>query len=151
LCHIKTWKMKELSFALLIVVVLSACNEDNTRRSAPDNIVSAFKKIHPNAAIEKWNDEPPIWEAKYKDGDEKGAVSFDKDAIVTETELVIEENQLPNHPAIPDYIAAHYTEEKIQRCEKVTKADGTITYEIQITGKEIIFDKDGKYLNEEMD
>jgi len=143
--------MKHLFFLLFIGIVFNACNQADKERKAPDNIVAAFKKLHPAATIEKWNDEPPIWEAKYKDGNEKGAVSFDKDASVTETEIVIEESLLPDQPAIPDYIKAHYTGEKIQHCEKVTKADGTVTYEIQITGKEIVFDKDGKYLSEEMD
>ena len=133
-----------------VLTFLTACNQAH-KNEPPGQIVSAFKKLHPNATIEKWNDEPPIWEAKYKDGNERGAVSFDKDAMVTETELVIEESKLPNQQTIPDYIKTHYTSEKIQRCERVTKADGTITYEIQITGKEIVFDKDGKYLSEEMD
>jgi hypothetical protein len=149
--HSKTWKMKPLFVVPLMLIILLACHQVNKDRRAPDNIVSAFKKLHPNAVIEEWNDEPPVWEAKYKDGDEKGAVSFDKEAIVTETELVIEESQLRNQPTIPDYIKAHYTGEKIQRCERITKADGTTTYEIQITGKEIVFDKEGKYLSEEID
>jgi len=92
-----------------------------------------------------------MWEAKYKDGEEKGAVSFNSKAEVTETELVIPESQLPNVSVIPDYIKVHYPNEKIQGCEKITKADGTITYEIQITGKEIVFNAEGKYLSEEMD
>ncbi|TWI81133.1 putative PepSY-like beta-lactamase-inhibitor [Lacibacter cauensis] len=133
------------------VLILSACNQAAKTRQVPANISEAFVKLHPNATILKWNDEPPIWEAKYKDGEEKGAVSFNDKAEVTETELVIAESQLPNASAIPDYIKAHYPNEKIQGCEKITKQDGSNTYEIQITGKEIVFDGEGKYLSEEKD
>ncbi|MDX2280037.1 MAG: hypothetical protein NW218_10640 [Saprospiraceae bacterium] len=142
---------KIIVITALVVTILSACNQAAKTRQVPTNISEAFVKLHPNAAILKWNDEPPIWEAKYKEGEEKGAVSFNDKAEVTETELVIAESQLPNGSSIADYIKSHYTGEKLQRCEKVTKADGTITYEIQITGQEIVFDAQGKYLSEEKD
>jgi len=145
--------MMNKAFFLVAVSVLffTACNQKSQGRQVPDDLVEAFQKLHPNATILKWNDEPPIWEAKYKDGNEKGAVSFNLKSEVVETELVIEQSQLPNGAAIPDYIRTNYPNEKIQRCEKVTKQDGHHTYEIQITGKEIVFDANGKYLEEEPD
>ncbi|GEP97734.1 PepSY-like domain-containing protein [Chitinophaga cymbidii] len=132
---------------LLAATIMAGCSQ---KGNPPEKIVAAFKKLHPQATIEKWNDEPPVWEAKYKDATGSGAVSFDKNGVVTETELVINEDQLPAQPAIPDYIQANY-KEKLQRCEKIVTADGTTTYEIQITGKEIVFDAQGKFLQEEAD
>ena len=142
---------KIIVLTAFVVTILSACNQAAKTRQVPTNISEAFIKLHPNAAILKWNDEHPIWEAKYQDGEEKGAVSFNAKAEVTETELVISENLLPNASVIPDYIKTHYPNEKIKGCEKIAKADGTIIYEIQITGKEIVFDGSGKYLSEEKD
>jgi hypothetical protein len=142
---------KLIVFSLIVLSVLSACNQITKTRQVPTNIAEAFVKLHPNATILQWNDEPPIWEAKYKDGKEKGAVSFNDKAEVTETELVVSESELPNASLIPDYIKANYPNEKIQGCEKITKQDGSIIYEIQITGKEIVFDATGKYLSEEKD
>lgn len=136
------------AFAL---ISLFACNQAAKTREVPANISEAFTQLHKNATILKWNDEPPIWEAKYKDGEEKGAVSFNDKAEVVETELVISESQLPNASVIPDYIKAHYPNENIQGCERISKQDGTHTYEIQITGKEIVFDAEGNYITEEAD
>lgn len=137
---------------LLLVITFYSCNQNlKEQRKVTQIIEEAFKNLHPTAAILKWNDEPPIWEAKYKDGLEKGAVSFNNKAEVVETELVISESQLPNASVISDYIKVHYSNEKIQGCEKITKQDGTNTYEIQITGKELVFDNTGKFLNEELD
>jgi hypothetical protein len=133
------------------VMSLFACNQASKTRQVPTSISEAFTKLHSNATILKWNDEPPIWEAKYRDGEEKGALSFNDKAEVVETELVITENQLPNASVIPDYIKSYYPNENIQGCEKITKQNGTNTYEIQITGKEIVFDGEGKYLSEEKD
>lgn len=143
--------MEKLIALCLIIFAPSACNQNLQSRQVPAEIVKVFQTIHPNAIILKWNDESPNWEAKYKDVNEKGAVSFNPKAEVIETELVIEQNQLPNDVTIPDYIKTNYAKEQIQRCEKITKQDGTITYEIQITGQEIIFDVNGKYLAEEKD
>jgi hypothetical protein len=134
---------------LLLAFAISACQ--SSKQEAPASIQDAFKKLHPDATILQWNDESPVWEAKYKEGNEKGAVSFDANGEVTETELVIDEAQLPNSPVIPEYIKANYSGEKIQGCEKITLANGTVTYEIQITGKEIVFDSEGKFLEEELD
>lgn len=143
--------MKKLLVPIISIILLAACNQTAKTLEVPTNISEAFIKLHPNATILKWNDEHPIWEAKYQDGEEKGAVSFNAKAEVTETELVISENLLPNASVIPDYIKTHYPNEKIKGCEKIAKADGTIIYEIQITGKEIVFDGSGKYLSEEKD
>ena len=141
---------KTVSILFILSVFTMACNPTASRKPS-DAIVSAFKKMHPTATILKWNDEPPIWEAKYEQGSEHGAVSFNDKAEVTETELVIPETQLPTLNSIPEYMKAHYPTEKMQRCELITKQDGTINYEIQITGKEIVFDRQGKYLSEEPD
>ena len=143
--------MKKLILILSTILALSNCKQNNSDEPVPEIIKKAFDKIHPNAVILKWNDESPVWEAKYKEGAEVGAVSFDANGSVTETELVIAKEQLPDGSAIPDYIATNYPKEKIQSCEKITLANGTVTYEIQITGKELVFDQAGNFLEEEKD
>lgn len=122
-----------------------------TTRKVPDGIAEEFHKKHPTATIIKWNDEPPIWEVKYSEGTTKGAISYNSKKQIVETELVIEKTKLPNSSLISDYFKSNYPKEKIQRCEKITRQDGTNTYEIQITGKEIVFDAKGKFLSEELD
>ncbi|WP_366184557.1 hypothetical protein [Flavobacterium ovatum] len=143
--------MKNLTLLLSALFAFTACKQSSTSREVPENIKMAFVQSHPHAVILKWNDEPPFWEVKYKEATEKGAVSYDKNAVITETELVITKDLLPNGTTIPDYIKVNYPKEKIQGYEKITTASGMITYEIQITGQEIVFDVNGKYLLEEKD
>lgn len=146
--------MKNLSLAFLLISLFS-CNQQEEKaaepRKVPESIEVAFKKIHPTATILKWNDEPPIWEAKYEDDREKGAVSFNEKAEVVETELVIAESELQNLPAILKYVKTVYPAEAIKGCEKIDKQNGIIIYEVQITGKELQFDNTGKFLGEELD
>jgi hypothetical protein len=141
---------------LSLAILLFACNQKQEEkvaetRKVPQTIEDAFKKLHPTATILKWNDEPPIWEAKYQEDKEKGAVSFDSIAHITETELVIAESELQNLPSIPKYIKENYPTEVIKGCEKIDKQNSVIIYEIQITGKELLFDNTGKFLSEELD
>lgn len=142
--------MKNFLLALTAITVCS-CASIQQKREVPDHIAAAFKELHPNATILKWNDEPPIWEAKYKEKTQQGAVSFNTDAHVVETELVIEESELPNEASIKTYIETHYPAEKIKGCEKIETQDHAITYEIQITGKELVFDASGSFVKEELD
>lgn len=139
----------KIQFIILVASLLGACQPGKKEAKAPENIQEAFKKLHPNAKIYEWKDESPTWEAKYEEGDTKGAVSFDANGNVTEAELVIPESQLPDLTAITDYINTNFGGEKIQRCEKITQEDGTVTYELQITGRELVFDADGKFLEVE--
>jgi hypothetical protein len=143
--------MTKYSITIICLLLIISCKQKTETRQVPDEIVNEFHKIHPTAIIIKWNDEPPIWEVKYSESKSKGAISFNMKKQIVETELVIEESYLPNGSIIPNYIKKNYPKEKIQRCEKITKQDGTNTYEIQITGQEIVFDAQGKFLNEEKD
>lgn len=142
-------KANPIIFATL--VIFAACQPSKKETTPSNKIQDAFKKLHPTATVTEWKDESPTWEAKYEDGDAKGAVSFDANGIVTEIELVIAEDLLPNPSSVQEYIKANYPDEKMQRCEKITTADGRVTYEIQIKGKELVFDADGKFIEEEPD
>ena len=53
--------------------------------------------------------------------------------------------------SISKYIKENYPPETNKSCEKINKQNGTIIYEIQITGKELLFDNTGKFLSEELD
>lgn len=134
-----------------ILFAAIACNSSKKEVVVPDNIKTAFNKIHPNATDVHWVQEPSIFEAKFTDGEMKGAVSFNENAEVVETEEVIMQDQLPNLNGITEYIKTKYSGESIQRCEKIVKKDSTIIYEIQITGKELVFDSQGNFKEEEPD
>lgn len=135
----------------MVAILFVACGGAEPARTPPERIVAAFTQLYPQAHITKWNDEPPNWEAKYTLGTVIGAVSFNANAEVIETELVVSESQVPDMSAIQEYVTAHYPSEKIQRCEMITAQNGTITYEIQITGKELVFDARAAFIKEEQD
>jgi hypothetical protein len=143
--------MKANLIILFVVLATVACRPSKKEVVVPENIKAAFSKIHPSATDIYWIQEPSIFEAKFTDGNMKGAVSFNEHGEVVETEEVIKQDQLPNLTGIVDYIKTNYSGESIQRCEKIVKKDSTIIYEIQITGKELVFDSQGNFKEEELD
>lgn len=139
--------MRSMMCLPLIAVTLAACQSEGPE--PPQNITAAFHRLYPEARITQWNDESPIWEAKYTESDTKGAVSFNANGEVTETELVVPDSALPAAGMV--YITEHYPRERVQRCERVTDDRGKVVFEIQITGKELVFDAQGSFLQEEPD
>lgn len=144
-------KMKNLALVLLAGLFLSACRQNQKSENAPEAVAKAFHQMRPGAVITEWKREPGIWEAKYTDGDESGAIAFDEQGNLVETELVITPERLPGDSLIPKFVREHYQHESIQRAEMITRADGSVFYEVQITGKELVFDASGKFLEEEPD
>lgn len=143
--------MKALLIVLCLWVSISACQSSKNKVAVPDNIKNAFAQVHPNATDIRWIEEPGIYEAKFSDGTMKGAVSFNEKGDVVETEEVIGQDNLPNLVSIIEYIRTSYPGESIQQCEKITKQDGSIIYELQIQGKELVFNSEGQFLEEEPD
>ena len=71
---------------------------------------------------------------------------MDAQANIIETEVEIELSQLPT--GILDYVKNNYTGRKVKEAAKITDAKGTVTYEVEIKGMDLIFDNNGKFIKE---
>jgi hypothetical protein len=71
---------------------------------------------------------------------------MDASANVLETEIEIKPQALPS--SVQDYISKNYPGQKIKEAAKITAADGTITYEAEVKGKDLIFDNNGSFVKE---
>lgn len=143
--------MKALIYGAGICLLAAACSPSGKNVQVPDKTLEAFNRLHPNATEVKWIEEPGLFEAKFTDGKLKGAVSFDIYSEVIETEQVIDLSELPSRAEVEEYITEHYPKEVIQRAERVERKDSKPIYEIQITGKELVFSEAGEFYSEEPD
>jgi hypothetical protein len=66
-----------------------------------------------------------------------------------ETEVEIEINQLPR--GIEEYVKTNYKGQSIKGAAKITAANGTVTFEAEIKGKDLIFDSNAKFIKETKD
>ncbi len=113
--------------------------------AVPAAVKLAFTKQYPNT-IAKWEKENGKFEAGFKKDGSTMSVLFEPNGTMVETETDIKVAALP--PAVLSYVKQHYKGKPIKEGAKITKADGTINYEAEVGGVDVIFDGSGKFLKE---
>ena len=109
----------------------------------PSAVKTSFAKQYPGVAT-KWEKENGKYEASFKkDGNTMSAL-FEKNGTMTESETDIKVSALP--AAVLAYVKANYKGKTIKEGAKITKADGTVMYEAEVDGKDVIFDSNGKFV-----
>jgi len=114
----------------------------------PAAVKAAFSKQYPGTAV-KWEMEDGKYEASFKQNGNSMSVLYEANGTMTESEVDIKTTALP--AAVQAYIKEHYKGKAIKEGAKITKADGTVNYEAEVDGKDVIFDAAGKFLKEVKD
>lgn len=116
--------------------------------NVPAAAKAAFAKTYPGA-MAKWEKENGKYEVNFIQGGKTMSVLMDDKGTISETETDIKVSELP--AAVVSYVKQHYKGQVIKEGAKITKADGTINYEAEVGGKDVIFDAVGKFLKEAKD
>jgi hypothetical protein len=143
----KTKKMKKylLMFTLFATIVCSAQAQKIDAASVPAAVKAAFEKQFPTATA-KWEKEDGKYEAGFKGGGEEMSALFTADGAMTESEVGMKSAALP--AKVLSYVKQHYSGKSIKAGAKITKADGTVIYEAEVNGVDVLFDVDGNFLQE---
>jgi hypothetical protein len=141
-------KKQLLSIALIATIGLNATAQKMTAAKIPTAVKAAFAKQFVGATA-KWEKEKGEYEAGFKmDGKEMSAL-FSADGKMMESEVSIKPEVLP--AKVLAYVKEKYNGKKIKAGAKITKADGTINYEAEVNGVDVMFDADGNFLKEVKD
>ena len=138
--------------AFLFVAALAsmtACAQKTKEKDIPAAVTSAFQKNFPKAEELRWDKEGSNYEASFEWNEVDQSVLFDARGNTLETEMEIAQNELPK--AALDYVAAHYNGKSVKEAAKITDASGKVTYEVEIKGKDLMFDNSGTYLSSSND
>jgi hypothetical protein len=114
-------------------------------KEVPIAVKNALYQKYPDAKEVKWEKENQQIEAEFDVKKADVSVLFDDQGNIIETEQEIEINELPK--GVVDYVKSHY-KQNIKEAAKITDAKGTVTYEAEIKGMDLIFDSNGKFLKE---
>jgi hypothetical protein len=134
--------------ALAAIVVFSATAQKLDAAKVPTAVKAAFAKQYPGA-VAKWEKEDGKYEAGFKQNGSNMSALFEANGTMTESEMDIKVADLPT--TVLAYVKEHYSGKKIKEGAKITKADGTVNYEAEVDGKDVIFDANGKFLKEMKD
>jgi hypothetical protein len=122
--------------------------EGNAKINVPAVVKSALTAKYPDAKKVTWEKEKGNYEANWggKSGEDH-SVQFTPSGTFIEIVDALSISSLPKN--IAPYVAKYYKGAKINEAGKVTDAAGTQTYEVEIKGKNLIFDLNGKFLKKD--
>jgi hypothetical protein len=137
-------KLVLMTFAAMITSLTFA--QKLQEKDVPTPVKTAFQKNFPHAKVEKWEKEGVNFEAEFELNKTEQSVLFDANGNLLETEVEIKLTQLPK--GVLEYVKANYNGQKLKEAAKITDAKGTVTYEAEIKGMDLLFDSNGKFIKE---
>lgn len=147
--QIKNIHMKMLiMIAVITSTAFSAFAQKIDASKVPSAVKASFAKQFPGV-IPKWEKENGNYEVNFKQNDNKMSVLIEPNGSIKETETNIKVADLPE--TVLAFLKEHYKSKPIKEAAKITKADGTVNYEAEVEGIDVIFDANGKFLREVKD
>ncbi|MDE3144852.1 MAG: PepSY-like domain-containing protein [Bacteroidota bacterium] len=143
--------MKKVMLSVILLVGIISTKviaQDLKEKDVPTAVKAAFVKKYPEAKKVSWEKEKGNFEANWggKSGEDNSVV-FTPAAVFVEIVVAIPINQIP--AGIAPYVAKHYNNAKIKEAGKVTDASGKHMFEVEIKGKDLIFDEQGVFIKED--
>ena len=139
--------MKKLALMIVAAMITSLSFAQKIQeKDVPASVKASFQKNYPNIKEVKWDKEGEKYEASFDLNKIDNSVLFDAQGNLLETEVEIKLNQLPK--GVLEYVKANYKGQNVKEAAKITDAKGTVTYEAEIKGMDILFDSNGKFIKE---
>ena len=136
-------KKNILLFACIATIVFSVDAQKLDASKVPDIVRASFTKHYPGiTAI--WEKEGGKYEAGFKKNRHIMSALFEPNGTMAEIETDIKITDLP--AKVLAYVKEHYKGKTIKEGAVITKADGTINFEAEVAGKDIVFDANGNFL-----
>jgi len=132
--------------AASVLVTTLAHAQKIQEKEVPAEVKSSFTKHFAGAKEAKWEKEKGNYEAEFDLNKTEQSALFDATGTLLETEVEIELNQLP--AGVLDYVKTRYANQSVKEAAKITDTKGTVTYEAEIKGMDLIFDSTGKFMKE---
>jgi len=137
--------MKKLFFLLAAVTGVTVAQAQKVQEKAvPTAVKNSVLKQFPAAKNIHWDKEKENYEAGFKLNQVDYSILLSSAGNVLETEVAITQDALP--APVKAYLNKNYAGKKPAETAKITDAKGTVTYEAEIGGKDLIFDQAGKFL-----
>jgi hypothetical protein len=137
-------------FALSSTTFAQENEGGNEHIKVPAAVKNANMKKYPESKTHHvtWETEKGNYEANWggKDG-EANSVTYTPSGTFVEIVKEIPKSQLPQ--STNSYIKQHYKTAKFGDVGKVLDAQGKTSYEVEINGKDVIFDKTGNFVKSE--
>lgn len=113
-------------------------------KNVPEKVQRIFTEKYPTAQEVKWNKENADFEVSFDLDDKDVSIVYDANGKEKEVEMEIQKSELPQ--AVLGYLEEHQKGKKIKETAKITDANGKVSFEVEIKGKDLMFDEQGNLL-----
>ncbi len=115
-------------------------NESKVPVAVKDNLNEMFK----NPTVTKWEMEEGSYEASFVYNGVETAALFTPEGKFLAYEYAITSSELP--VAATNYISTNLPGKKMEESTRIKSAAGLVSYEVQVGGKDYIFDTNGNFI-----
>jgi hypothetical protein len=133
----------------IVVIVLFTISTSFAQKNIPNEVKIAFAKKYPKVTKVKWEKENGDFEAGFTIDKIENSVLLDSKGNILETEVAIENATLSKE--IIAYVAKNYVGKKIKGAAKINSIKEGLIYEVEVDGKDVLFNETGKFLRESKD
>ena len=136
--------MKNLTNIFIAVLITPfTYSQRISEKNIPTTVKNAFQKQYSDIKP-KWDKEEGNYQASFSLNNKDCSALYDEQGNQLETEVEIEINQLPKE--VSSYLKEHHAGQKIKEVAKIIDSKGIATFEVEIRGKDLIFDSHGDFL-----
>ncbi|MDB5202852.1 MAG: hypothetical protein JWQ27_2261 [Ferruginibacter sp.] len=121
-----------------------SCAQHLNASKVPAAVKASFAKTYSGTPV-KWEKEDGQYEATFHYQNHEMSTTYTANGALLETETGIAVTELP--AAVKSYLDQNYRGKKIKETASIRKADGTLVYEAEIGGKDLLFDANGKFIS----
>jgi Protein of unknown function (DUF2874). len=138
-------KMKKLLFLLAIMgLFMQVQAQEVVTIDVPTVVKDAFQKAYPTINDVAWSMDGNSFVAEYDVNKVDMSVTYTAEGKLIETEMEISVSSLPQ--GVMEYILKNYKEEEVTETLRVTDAKGIVTYKVEISSFDLIFDSKGNFI-----
>ena len=103
----------------------------------PATVKTSFSKSHPTISKVSWSKEEKNFEAEFSLNGKESSEVYTAEGTFVESEVEIKVSELPSA------IRIKLKDQKVAEAAKITKANGTVIYEAEVKGKDLLCDASG--------
>lgn len=131
--------MKKITNVIALLMFLTTASQAQkvSVSKVPTAVKSAFSKKHSNVSKVSWTKEDTNFEAEFTLNKKQTSEVYTVDGVFIESETEIKFAELP--AAVKMKLKGL----KVAEIAKITKANGTVSYEAEVKGKDLLFDANG--------
>lgn len=136
--------MKHLPLILAVTLATGLFAQSVPASKVPKAVQSGLTAKFPKATVVKWDKEGNDFEASFSVENRSISILLNAKGEILETEEEIAANMVP--AAALAYMQKNYPKTTIKEMAKITRQNGEVVYELEVKGKDLLFDTNGNFV-----